>query len=483
MIVFKLILLSGIVLLIGTAALGIFTAGRKPLSACSVLGLAPGLGIGLIGMGTFYLAYCRVPLNPNTIGIFGGGLLLTLVGLNVAFRRQGISLAQYTIHSKRRLQPIEIALISLTAAACLLVFSEVLTQPMLGFDARAIWGMKSKVMLSYGQIYGEDFLNPDRLHAKQRYPLLLPSAVGFAYHLTGGAEERIGRVIHALLYLALIFFFYETSRRTLGRPGALLGTCLLSTLPAFTIFANGGAASGYSDVPLTYFYCVFVLSLVSWFKQRQATDLALATAFGIFTLFTKNEGLALWGIALATCSLYDWTAARASRRSLQGLAFLVVISVAALLPWFLYQKNLPNLEEDFFRLLTPRNIVAGVNRLPYLLESFSKEFFLRPHLWNLLGPGLVLAFLAAPRRGIREPHGVCLWIALVYCLFVLTIYLVIPWRMEELVPVSLTRLLMSLSPLMVFWMLFQARSARLLPENWTELQEPPRSQSGWCREE
>src|SRR5262245_34051137 len=157
MIVFKLILLSGVILLIGTAALGIFTAGRKPLSACSVLGLAPGLGIGLIGMGTFYLAYYRVPLNATTIGIFGGGLLLTLVGLNVAFRRRGIPLAQYTIQSKRRLQPIEIALICLTAAACLLVFSEVLTQPMLGFDARAIWGMKSKVILAYGQIYGEDF--------------------------------------------------------------------------------------------------------------------------------------------------------------------------------------------------------------------------------------------------------------------------------------------------------------------------------------
>jgi len=471
-ILLKFIGMVGLILVTGAAALRVLTPRRRPLAAFEVLGLAPGLGIGLIGLGTFYLAYWRIPLNATSIGIFAGGLLLGLVALNAALRRQGVPPIWQVVRPKRKqlLQPFEIALISLIGAACLLIFAEALTQPTLGFDARAIWGMKSMVVLAYGQIYGEDFLDPDRLHAKQRYPLGLPVAVGFAYHLTGGVDERVGRVIHGLLFLALCFFFYGALGRFLSRTGALLGTCLLSTLPAFTIFVNGGAASGYSDVPLTYFYCVFALSLFFWFRQRQTTDLALATAFGIFALFTKNEGLALWGIALACYFFHPAGVARSAFRWLRHLSFLAAISLAALLPWFLYQSHLPRLEEDYFRLLTPMNLAAGVERLPYLFESFLKEFMLRPHLWSLLGPGLVLAFCASPKQAVRGPQCVFLWIAVLYCLFVLMIYLVIPWRMEELVPVSLTRLLMPLSPLLVFWMLFQAKLAGLFPEAWTQLE-------------
>jgi hypothetical protein len=361
------------------------------------------------------------------------------------------------------LQPFEVLLVSLISAACLLVFVESLTQPTLGFDARAIWGMKAKVVTAYGQIYGEDFLDPDRLHAKQRYPLGLPAAVGFAYQLAGGFDERLGRVIYALFFLALVFFFFASLRRHLSRTAALIGTCILSTLPAFTIFANGGAASGYSDVPLTYFYCVLVISLFNWVRQRQFADLALATAFGIFTLFTKNEGLVLWGIAFVC---YSYCSGFRQWR----IWDLFALSLAALLPWFLYQSHLPKLEEDFFRLLTPRNLASGLDRVPYLLKSFLKEFTLRPHLWSLMGPGLVLAFGVAPKRALREPHSVFLWIALLYSVFVLMIYLVIPWKMEDLVPVSLTRLMMPLSPLLVFWMLLQAKVTGLLPDGWNHLE-------------
>ena len=173
MILLKFIGTMGLILVTGAAALRTLTPGRRPLQAFEVLGLAPGLGVGLIGLGTFYLAYWRIPLNGATIGIFAGGLLLGLVTLNAALGRHGVPRTWPLVRLKRKqpLQPLEIALIVLIGAACLLIFAEVLTQPTLGFDARAIWGMKSKVLFAHGQIYGEDFLDPDRLHAKQRYPL------------------------------------------------------------------------------------------------------------------------------------------------------------------------------------------------------------------------------------------------------------------------------------------------------------------------
>ena len=351
MILLKFTGIVGLIFLTGAAALCVLTAGRRPPTILEVLGLAPGLGIGLIGLGTFYLAYWQIPLTGATVRIFAGGLLLGLIALNVALRRQGASRIWQVVRPRRTqpLQPFEIVLVSLISAACLLVFAEALTQPTLGFDARAIWGMKAKVVAAYGQIYGEDFLDPDRLHAKQRYPLGLPAAVGFAYQLAGGFDERVGRVIYGLLFLALGFFFYGSLRRCLSRTGALVGTCLLSTLPAFTIFANGGAASGYSDVPLTYFYCVLAVSLFFWVRQRQFADLALATAFGIFALFTKNEGLALWGIAFACYSLFP-SVFNSEFKWWRHWAFFAAISLAALLPWFLYQSSLAEPRRRFFSL-------------------------------------------------------------------------------------------------------------------------------------
>jgi Dolichyl-phosphate-mannose-protein mannosyltransferase len=467
-IVLKLVGTLGLILATGAAALCVLTSRRRPLALFELLGLAPGLGAGLAGLGTFYLACWRVPLNAPTVATFAGGLLLGLAVLNIALKRQAILRIGQALSPKRTqpFQPFEIVLTSLIGGACLLVFAESLTQPALGFDARAIWGMKSKVIFAHGQIHGEDFFEPDRLHAKHRYPLGLPAAVGFVYHLAGGVDERVGKSLHALLFLALALFFYGAVLRSLSRTGALLGTCLLSTLPAFTILANGGAASGYSDVPLTYFYCVFALSLFYWVNERQPADFAVAATFGVFALFAKNEGLALWGIALVCFFLFTPGSGRSLFRRLGQSAWLAAITFGALAPWFRYQSHLPRLEEDYFRLLTPLNLAAGADRLPYLFESFFREFLLRPHLWSLLGAVLVLAFAASPSQAMRGPHGRLLLIAFLYCIFVLMIYLVIPWSMEELIPVSLTRLLMPLSPLLVFWLLLQAKSAGLLPETW-----------------
>ncbi|HEX2522705.1 MAG TPA: hypothetical protein VHP35_11320, partial [Terriglobia bacterium] len=326
MIVLKFVAIVGLIFAMGAVSLYVLTIRRQPPALLEVLGLAPGLGIALIGLGTFYLAYWQVPLTEASAWMFAGGLLLGLIALSAALRRKEVSGIWQVVRPKRiPLQPFEVLLVSLISAACLLVFVESLTQPTLGFDARAIWGMKAKVVTAYGQIYGEDFLDPDRLHAKQRYPLGLPAAVGFAYQLAGGFDERLGRVIYALFFLALVFFFFASLRRHLSRTAALIGTCILSTLPAFTIFANGGAASGYSDVPLTYFYCVLVISLFNWVRQRQFADLALATAFGIFTLFTKNEGLVLWGIAFVC---YSYCSGFRQWR----IWALFALSLAALLP-------------------------------------------------------------------------------------------------------------------------------------------------------
>lgn len=493
MIFFKLLWAIALIEAGGALALRWLTRKQRPLRKLEFLGLAFGLGIGVISLGMFCLAFGRVRLDTWTVSLFLCGLFASLMALNIKGRRK-VPLKKMRLEGGSRcpsgdlkssvettnrrsesgshlpkmpsLGRLEMAMTAMICASCLLVAVDALSQPLLGFDARAIWGMKAKIIFSNHQIYGEDFLDPDRLHAKQRYPLGIPLALSFIYHSTGQLNDRFGKVIFPAFFLALLCFFYGALRRLFNHRYSLLGTCLLTTLPCFTIYANGGAASGYSDVPLTYSYTVFALSLFLWTLQQHKIDFVLALLFGIFALFTKNEGLALWGITL-TCVVLFQSRDPEPVPKLAKLSLLAVASVAALLPWHLYRLQLPLLEEDYFQLLTLPNLIAGTDRLPYLAKSFLREFALRPHLWSLLGPCLTLAFLVSPRRATGRTHGVFMWIALLYCLFVVMIYLVIPWEMDELIPVSLTRLLMPLSPVLLFWMLIQTKETQLLPASWT----------------
>ena len=108
----------------------------------------------------------------------------------------------------------------------------------------------------------------------------------------------------------------------------------------------------------------------------------------------------------------------------------------------------------------------GMERLAYIVPSFLREFFLKPHLWSLLGLCLAFVFCFSPARALRGPHSVFLWIAFFYGIFIVLIYLITPWQIEQIIPLSLTRLLMPLAPITTLWMLFQIKETNLLPEEW-----------------
>ena len=117
----------------------------------------------------------------------------------------------------KRTTYFEITMLSMIGAAGFLVLLDALSQPLLSFDARAIWGMKARVIFSYGQIYGEDFFDPYRLHAKQRYPLGIPLAQSFVYHMVGEVDDRLGKIIFPGFFLALCLSFYAALRQFFSR--------------------------------------------------------------------------------------------------------------------------------------------------------------------------------------------------------------------------------------------------------------------------
>jgi hypothetical protein len=107
-----------------------------------------------------------------------------------------------------------------------------------------------------------------------------------------------------------------------------------------------------------------------------------------------------------------------------------------------------------------------MNRLPFILFSLAKEFFAKPHLWNVLGLLAVTALLLTRRRTTGSNAGAFLWIPALYMVQLTAIFLVIPWPLGELLPVALTRLTMHTAPLLFIWISFQLGASGILPSGW-----------------
>jgi hypothetical protein len=355
----------------------------------------------------------------------------------------------------RALSPLEWVSLTVVGLCILIVFADALSQPLLAFDARAIWGFKAKVLYFEQGIYNEAFLDADRLHAKTRYPQLIPLAETFIASVCGGFHEPAIKLLFPCFYVSLILLLSSELNRAFGRRYALLSTSFFASLPVFTIYANGGAASGYADLPLAYYVTALVTRLLRWIPEASAGNLRLALLLTSLTVFTKTEGLALIFVIFFATALAAWLLYNRPIRSLWPLPATALGGLICLIPWFFYQSRLPVVDEDFVSLLTLQNLIAGINRLPYIIRSYFKEFFLKPHLWSFLGIAAAALAIRSPMSAVRSRISVLLWIPLLYAVVLCAIFMVIPWKLEELFPVALTRLLMHTAPLLFLWMCFE----------------------------
>jgi hypothetical protein len=433
--------------------------------------LSFGAGSGILSLGMFYFAYWGIPLSQTNLLIGTAVLLGSLMVLWSVRARPGhkspvsslgSSHTVETLPLGRSLSPLEWISLAVVGLCVFLVLADALSQPLLAFDARAIWAFKAKVLCFEQGIYNEAFLQAERLHAKTRYPQLIPLTEAFIASASGGFHETAIKLLFPCFYVSLIMLVGSELSRAFDRRYALLCTGLFASLPVFTIYANGGAASGYADLPLAFYITALATRLLRWLQEGSAGSLRLALLFTSLTVFTKTEGLALVFIVFLATALAAWLLYGRRVRSLWPLPVTALGGLICLAPWFLYQAQLPVMDEDFVKLLTPENLVGGINRLPYILRSLGKEFLLKPHLWSVLGISATALFLRSPRNAFRSRFSIFLWIPLLYVTVLCAIFMVIPWKLEELFPVVLTRLVMHTAPLLFLWICFELGGSGLL---------------------
>src|SRR4030095_12803251 len=224
-----------------------------------------------------------------------------------------------TVPLRHPLSALEWTSLSVVGLCIVMVLTDALSQPLFAFDARAIWSFKAKVLYFEQGIYNDTFLDAERLHAKTRYPQLIPLTETFIASVSGGFHEPAIKILVPCFYVSLILLVGSELSRSFDRRYALVCTSLFATLPVFTIYANGGAASGYADLPLAFYVTALATRLFHWQQEGSFGNLRLALLFASLTVFTKTEGLALALIVFLATALAAWLVQGRTGRSLWPL--------------------------------------------------------------------------------------------------------------------------------------------------------------------
>lgn len=327
----------------------------------------------------------------------------------------------------------------LTALFLGLVLLRALQAPMVAWDERAFWAFKAKVLAHEGSFDGAVFHDLDRVHPHRRYPPLIPL---FEAWIAGpdGWDDGAVKAFFPLFLGALVLVLYPWLRRRVGRPGALAAVCVFVALPSVGVMKEGGAASGYADLPLGLFLAALALGIREGLEGEGGC--ALAGAAGVGAALTKNEALAylvLLGAALLPEAL--------RRRRVGVLAACLAPGLAAGIAWQTYALRFPADDENYPARVGLAFLAAGFPRLPWILWEILQAS-MDPLRWGVVWSGSVLLALGGARSERSRGLGsFLLWGLLLH----LWIYVIGPGDTPGFVRTTVDRLLLHFAPLGLAW--------------------------------
>lgn len=400
-------------------------------------GLAACLGPGLLGL--ILIAFSMAGIGPGRAEIIGVSILLFLPA---AARRRTLSSGRRDL-PKLRFDATTIWTILFLAAigyGLFIVAAAALRGPTLEWDAFAIWQLKAKVLALHALRPMPDYFSSVGLsYTHLRYPILAPMISAGALVMAGRIGDEMGRSPYLLMYAGMGALVYGYVRTRRGHLAAIAAAALLMTLPALLQFAGSGTA----EMPLTAFFAGSVICILRWPEQRRWGDLFLAALFSLCMGWTKNEGLAL--AAINALVILVLTPPPRVRKNLAAAVVFAVILAAGCIPWLIFIHGLPHTDEDYIHRLRPSQIAAGARHLPLVLKSIFGEL-VNWSDWQIFW--LIPLALSAYQFRFRPTRAVVtLWALIVLQLLAyIPPYLVTPWDLGVLLPMTLSRLLLHLAP-------------------------------------
>jgi len=428
-----------VMLSIGYATLSAIYGGAKR-GLVEVVGLSLALGAGNMGLLLFFASLAGfVPSRP-LFACLGAGAGIVIFILWRFGRLVRPSLAFQRIGRGEWWCVIPALLLGCSFVAVAL---HALAIPLYEWDAFCIWGLKAKVLINESLRSNPSYFHDRSLEwSHLTYPLLLPFLTSGIYGVLGCVDDRLGKLVPVLIYIAMSLVIYSALRWKLSRPRALCLLALQMAMPS-TIWWAG---SGNADLALALFHGAAVFFLARWLEEDDGRDLLLSALFAAFAAFTKNEGQALAladGAVLLLFSLLPFNRLRLARTGL----FAAVVAALAL-PWFLWSRGLPHTDENYSARISLAAIVSNLPKAGIVAREFAAQA-VTVRQWGFVWVLLALSGVFC-RRAWRRACVRALWALLAAQLAIYAaVYLVTSWDVEELLRVTLDRVPLHATPLAI----------------------------------
>lgn len=361
------------------------------------------------------------------------------------------------------------AFVSLAAVIVCLLFASLLLQTLLTpqrlWDERSIFGLKSIVLFEDKSLDSPDLLHKDFVQYHPRYPLLIPLAEQHIYALLGRVDDRWSKLVFPQLYFGFVLTFAGVLQRQLGPSRAWLWALVLATVPVLA-FDDYGFLSGQADAPVACFHGLSLLYLWDWLRTRRRDgsasyhSIAAAAVAAAMTLFTKDEGIALFIVdtgMLVVLGGIGYVNNRGDRQNVRTSVTSIILFVAGVAAissvWFLHRRELPSTTEmSYGHRLTPAVLIAGLSTLTWAVPHLLSRMFLEATVLGLQWWGMFLATVSRFRAAFRCEQLLLLGDVAGALAALLIAGMIAPTPVEEHLGGSSHRFLMQLVPVAVLFM-------------------------------
>jgi hypothetical protein len=335
------------------------------------------------------------------------------VMLAIVFRTRSVDVAKSDIAAMRaflsrwsELDPVTAILVAITLGTVLFYLLSLVSQPLVGWDAIAMWLYKAKVFYVAGAV---DLSHAPVLPNYERhldYPPLLPLMIASMWVLAGHVDDALGKTLAFPFLVAALWTAATLLRPLLGGRWTVLIVFILAAMPALQTSFVFPYYMGYADYPIAALMLISVAFLCRSATLGRDQDSAFAVLFAALAALTKNEGipfLLVVGIAVGLAFVRRFTAVREWPPA--RVTALVVIAAIPVIAWQIYIR-IHGFHNDLLTLAHP-----GLSQLPSAVRTTASFYF---HLMNRQDdyPWLAAAWIFATLAVLasRRPRLALVWL-------------------------------------------------------------------------
>jgi hypothetical protein len=451
---------------IGAAALVLLCSDPRRWTWPARLGL--GFMLGLVALSVWLFLASLAGLRPAW---WLGLVELALLGIAaIVVRRDGwprwleAPTAPPPRPRGRGPRALDAVLVVFVVGLCALVGAVALAEPLVEWDALAIWGFKARVLLQEPISASTYFTDLSRAYSHLDYPLLWPLAMTWVWAWVGRADLDAVKVLAPALLGAIAATGHGLLRRRHDPTTALVFTAVLVGLP-MTLSQTARLAA---DAPLA---CFTLAAFSCWYLWLVEDDIDALRVSGVLAggmALTKNEGLGLLAVLLvltATAVVWPWR----PKRARQAVVWTALTPLIVAGSWLLFRARIPKVHEDYGSRIHPAIFLGSLERVPEVLRQ-SLTYFGDVSSWLVFWPLLAIGLLLTIRRWWRRPLLLLVLAVVLPVLMYGYVFVVTPWTLDDLMDLSANRVLFHVAPLGVLLLAEVLRSAGFLA--WTERAAP-----------